>query len=999
MAGGFSRIAKFALMLGGSAGALLVSSAAFAQAAPSQPAAPGLPQANGEPAAATSPGNSQSQATEIIVTGSRIARKDYSSNTPIVTLGAQAIEKTGSPTLDTSLTRLPQFVASTGSATNSSGNQGQANIQLRGLGRQRTLVLLDGRRIVPSNSDGSVDINLLPTMLIENVEIITGGASAVYGSDAVGGVVNVRLKHHFRGLEVDAQNGISSKGDAATHKIGVAGGFDFAGGRGSSIFSAEYAKRDPIFLSDRAYTVGANRDSVLPQGIVSLASSLPSQAAVDAVFAQYGVAPGAVSPQNTFGFNGDGTLFSTGLSVVNYRGSTSPTQFTVTPSRVYAEGRGARYLQLPLETYTFFNRTTYRLGADTQIYLQGFYSHSTGATQLNPLPAPSSATAAIPPVPVTNPFIPADLQTLLASRGDPDAPFALSLRFDAIGPRLNKETDKAGQIVTGVQGPLGVGDLTYNIYGSYGENAIRIDRSNYISRSALYELLYAPDGGASLCNGGFNPFGTESISASCAALLAPHTWVTENIKQVVAEADVQGGIVDLPAGQLRFAAGFDYRYDRFSASADPQTESGDIIAASGSDFSGSTNTKEAYGELLIPILSKLPLIRKLDADVGFRYSDYNSVGSVWTYKGDLNWSVAAGFSLRGGYERAIRAPSVGELYSPIVQNAAIIGLAGALGSGDPCDVNGAYRSGANAAKVRSLCIAQGVPQGVVDTYTFPQQSAGVTTGGNPNLKQETADTYSAGIVWRSPFQSELLRNLSLSFDYYKIDLKDAIGSITAPLVLSRCFNASGSTNPDYDPSNTFCSLISRNADGTINTIATQSLNLSGYRTSGFDLEVDWRMRTEALGLHDGGELSVNFLANKLRKFEIQSLPGDAFLDYAGTIGNGQIDPVAISRPKWKSTLYASYSNGPFLVGMTWRYIGKMSNAANVGNSGNADGVPSRSYFDLNASVKVNKSFELWGSIANIGDVRPPVYPSTGLSDFSTYDAIGRYFTLGVKAHF
>lgn len=936
---------------------------------------------------------------DIVVTGSRIARRDYSSNTPVVTIGEQAIEKTGSVTIDTVLKQLPQFVGSTGSSTNSNGNQGQANVQLRGLGRQRTLVLLDGRRIIPSNSDGSVDTNILPSLLLENVEIITGGASAVYGSDAIGGVVNLKLRHHYDGLLLSGQSSVSSEGDGAAYKLGVAGGTSFAGGRGNTVFSAEYARRESVFLADRNYTLGANRDAVLPQGLVSLATGLPSQAAVNAVFARYGVAAGVVRPQNTFGFNADGSLFSNGLSVQNYRGSTDPSAFTVTPAQVFAEGRQYRYLQLPLETYTFFNRTEFEVASDTHLYVQGFYTRNESATQGNPLPASSSNTTGIPTVPVTNPFIPADLRTLLASRANPTAPVALNLRFDALGPRLVKGINKTGQVVAGVEGKLGFADWSYSAFGSYGENTIRVDRTNYVSRSALSRLLSAPDGGASICTGGFNPFGTQSISASCAALLAPVTNVTQKLKQYVAEVDLQGGLFHLPAGDVRVALGANYRKDSFAQRADAQTAGGDIIAGVGANFAGKTDVKEVYGELLVPLIHDTPLIKRLELDFAGRYSDYSSIGRVGTYKADLSWDVVSGITLRGGYERAIRAPSVGELFSPTTQTPVIIGLAGSVGSGDPCDVRGAYRTGPNGAQVRALCLAQGLPSGIIDTFTFNNQSAPAITGGNTGLKEEKADTYSAGVVLRPAFDMDILRNFSFSVDYYKINLQDAIGSITPQLVLSRCFNASGSSNADYSNSNLFCSLISRGNDGALSQIGAQSLNLAGYKTAGVDIQLDWRFRTESLGLPDGGELSLNVVANRLTEFKIQSLAGDQFLEYAGTIGNGQIDPVAISRPKWKSQTYVSYSNGPFLLGATWRYIGPMKNAANVGNVGTALGVASRSYFDLNARIAVSKKFEMFGSVVNISNVRPPVYPSVGLTDFATYDTLGRYISVGVRARF
>lgn len=471
------------------------------------------------------------------------------------------------------------------------------------------------------------------------------------------------------------------------------------------------------------------------------------------------------------------------------------------------------------------------------------------------------------------------------------------------------------------------------------------------------------------------------------------------LHQEVAEADLQGTIFSLPAGDLRFAAGANYRKDEFRSAADAQTASGDIIAGVGSNFSGSTDVTEVYGELLVPLVHDIPLVERLELDIAGRYSDYSSVGSVSTYKGDLSWNVVPAVTLRGGYERAIRAPSVGELFSPTVQTPVIIGPAGSLGSGDPCDVRSAYRTGPNGAQVRVLCLAQGVPAGTIDTFTFNQQSAPAITGGNTELNEETADTYSAGVVLRPTFGTDLLQNLSVSIDYYRIDLSDAIGSITPQLVLSRCFNASGATNPGYDAANLFCGQISRGAEGSLSQIGAQSLNLAGYRTSGIDLQLDWRFGTDAIGLNDGGTLSFNLVANRLNSFDIQSLTGDPFLDYAGTIGNGQIDPVAISRPKWKSQLYTSYENGPFVLGLTWRYIGPMDNAANVGSNGTAAGVAHRSYFDLNASAEIFKDVDLFASLLNIADTDPPMYPSPGLSDFATYETLGRYFTAGVRARF
>ena len=936
---------------------------------------------------------------EIVVTGSRISRQDYSASTPISTIGQAVVEKAGAVTLDTALKQRPQFVASTGSTTNSNGNGGQANIQLRGLGRQRTLVLMDGRRLPPANSDGSVDINAIPSALIENVEIITGGASAVYGSDAVAGVVNIRMKHRFEGLELAAQYGMSDNGDAEDYKIGLVVGGNFADGRGNSVFSAEYANRNSIYIADRGFSVGANRDSVLPTGLVSFATGAPSQAALDTVFGRYGVAAGTVRPTTSVGINPDGTLFSTGQTVQNFR-INDPTLYTTTASQVLAEGRQYRFLQLPLETYSFYNRTSYAFSDSLNGFAQLFYSNSTGATQVNPVPASSNAATGVPPVPLTNPFIPADLRTLLASRANPNAPLVLGLRFDKVGPRLVQNTNNTFQLVAGLDGRLAVKDWKWDLAATYGKNQIDTVLNNYPSRAALQTLLSAPDGGASICAGGFNPFGNAPISAACADYVAKRAKSQREVEQRVVEANLQGGLFDLPAGQLRFAVGADYREDYYREDPDAGIVRGDIIAQAGAFFEGRTKVKEAYGELLIPIVKDLPFAKEISANVGGRVSDYDTIGSVVTYKADGTWRVTDQFTFRGGYERAIRAPSIGELYTPVVNGPGIIGLAGSLGSGDPCDIRGAYRTGANGAQVRALCLATGVPQSQIDTFTFSQQSAGTRTGGNANLKEETANTFSFGAVWRPTFDNDLLRGLSLSVDYYNIEVKDAVGAITPTLTLSRCFNASGSTNPGYDAANTFCQQTSRNPDGTINLITAQSLNLGAYKTAGVDFQLDWRFDTEAVGLQDGGVVTVNLITSYLDTFRILSLPGDPYLEYAGTIGNGQIDIVAISRPEWKSNFDVSYQNGPVTVGAIWRYIGKMENAANVGlANGTAKGVSAVSYFDLTARYRLTEKLELWGVVTNVADKAPPVYPAVGNTDLATYDVIGRRLTLGVKARF
>lgn len=937
---------------------------------------------------------------DIIVTGSRIARRDYVSNSPISTVGSGAVEATGSSSIDTALIQMPQFTASTGSTTNSNGNGGQANIQLRGLGRSRTLVLLEGRRLPAANSDGSVDVNLIPTVMIDNVEVITGGASAVYGSDAIAGVVNFKLRRSIEGIEIAGQYGISDEGDAADRKISIAGGTKFADGRGNVMFSAEYAKRDLIYVSERPWTFGFPRDSVLPDGFVTFAANnQPTQAALNSVFAQYGVPGGAVRPGNNIGFNLDGSLFSTGLSVRNYRGSTDPNYITSNGVSLLADSRRFRPLQLPLERYTAFGKASYEFSDALTVFAQGLYSHSVATTQLNPSPSPGNS--GISGVPVTNPFIPADLAALLASRPNPTATFDISLRPDQLGGRTADYTYETFQAVIGIEGKLPLGDWTYSLNGIYGSNNIDLVNTNWVTGSRINALVRAPDGGNSICAGGFNPFGDRPVSDACRAYFSPKLYGSSRLRQKIAEATVQGGLFDLPGGDVRAALGASYRKDSYANVVDPAIAAGDVFSSQGQTFSGAIDVKELYAELSLPILADTPFFHALNLDLAYRLSDYSTVGSIHTYKADGYWEPFRGLRFRGGYERAVRAPNIGEIFQPQTTNFAIIGLPGSFGSGDPCDINGAYLRGAGAAGVRALCLAQGVPNLLIDQYTSAQQAIRVRQAGNPALKEETADTFSVGAVITPKFSSSLFHDFSLSVDYYSINLKDAVGNITSNISLARCFNSDGVSNPNYDPANFFCSLTVR--DGNTGTIfETQELkfNLGGYKTSGIDIQASWRTDLEAFGLGaNSGTLAFNFVGSYLDTFKIKSLPGDPYLDYAGTIGNGQIDPVAISRPKFKSTVDVNYTIGDFRAGMRWRLIGKQRNAANVGTNGTAVGVEAVSYFDLNAGIKVSEMFDLWGTINNLTDRIPPVYPSAGSTDLATYDAIGRRYTVGIKARF
>ena len=707
---------------GGSKFGLLGASTAlvalmWSTAAVAQDAAQAAPQAEAEAAAADDGAN------DIVVTGSRIARPNNSSESPIVSVSGGSIENVGGTSVESILNRLPQTVATFGASSSENSRGGQESVNLRGLGPQRTLTLINGRRLVPANPDGSADVSIIPTALIDNIEIITGGASATYGSDAIAGVANFRLKDDFEGVEADVQTGITTRGDGASTKFSLTAGTNFAGGRGNVVVSASYVDRDRVMAGDRDVTRIARLTQTFPMGTFApSATNLPTQAAMDAVFAQYGVAPGTVSRSTNLGLNRNGSLFTFNGSVLNY---IDPGNLASDIS-VVRQGNSLFYnnsiyttLVLPLKQYNVFARAHYDVSDKVTLYAEGLYSHYKATTYSAPSAAASNQNNAALIIPVTNPFISNDLRTLLASRPDPTATFNVNMRLDDLGARRTTSTYDNYQVTVGVKGTDLIKDWSWDIYASYGRSHRDQLQIGGQSRSRVQNLLQAPDGGTSLCAGGYNPFGRNPLSPACIAYIQEigDALSTTVYDQRIVEASLQGGLFELPYGELRFAAGASYRRDTLDFQPDAKLMATDLVGfAYALPLAGDFDVWEGFGELLVPVLKDVPFFQDLSLSLGYRYSDHSASGTAHTYKISGEWEPFTSVRFRGGYQRAIRSPSLGELFSPPGLTGIAIGSPTSAGLGDPCDVRSSFRTGANAAQVRQLCIATGVPQSVVDSY-------------------------------------------------------------------------------------------------------------------------------------------------------------------------------------------------------------------------------------------------------------------------------------------
>jgi iron complex outermembrane recepter protein len=686
------------------------------------------------------PATAQTELEEVVVTGSRIARADYDAASPVITLDQELFKLSGETQLETVLNSMPQLVPSITTTSNNPSNGGQANVDLRGLGTARTLVLLDGTRLTPSNNSGVVDLNTIPSALIQNIEILTGGASSTYGSDAVAGVVNVRMRQNFEGVQVNTQYGITDKSDGQTFLVeGLIGG-NFADDRGNAVMALSYDSRDEVLAGDRGFgevSLGAQLQPLgsgaVPDGRIDWGTNAPSQAALNAVFGAYGAAPGQVPPASAIGFNTDGTLFAFGRGtaaqpVINYRGNTNDPGFNPL-SYSYNYGP-VNYLQLPLTRRQIAGFASYDIVPDVaEVYSRIMYTTYNSDQQLASTPVTCGGTLQGCAMPITNPLIPADLRTLIESRATPGAALpasAFSRRYNESGPRVSENQYDVTQGLIGVRGSL-PNDWRWDVFSSWGRTQYTNLQGGNLSRSRLQAAYNNPAVYAAQGCAQFNPFGAGNVSPACAnAVTIKATNIQENT-QIQTLGSLSGSLYDLPAGPLQFAAGAEYRKNTGDFRPDQFLASGDVVGFNAQQpISGEISVTEGFAELAVPILKDLPGVNYLALDLGYRYSDYNLAGEHSTYKVALAVDPIESLKVRGSYNRAIRAPSIGELFLPQQENFPQYS--------DPCNFNSTFRTGPDAAAVTALCQAQGIPAATLPTFTQLNPQARSFVGGNLDLE-------------------------------------------------------------------------------------------------------------------------------------------------------------------------------------------------------------------------------------------------------------------------
>ena len=972
----------------------------------------------------------------IVITGSRIVRRDYDSSSPIVTINRDQLQNNSSPTIEVGLQQLPQFAPIAPVAA-------RATLNLRNLGANRNLVLLDGRRMQPSAADFSVDINSLPASIVENVEVISGGASAVYGSDAVSGVVNFKLRRRFQGLAVSSQMSISEKGDSKSYNANAIVGGNFAGDLGNAYFAVDYTNREGVINSEREFYQNAYQNGsgsvlpFLPQGYFKATTNAPTQAAIDSYFQgiDSSYVAGSVRPSALFAFNNsDGSIFNqSGAKIYNFDGASPPRTAVVTNAAgqsVVYNGGSETYLQAPLERWSMFGRGEFNISDDITAYAQGGYTSTTVGGRVNPSNADNFWLLRIPRD-AAHP-VPDSLAALLDSRADPTAAWEYGRQVSFVGPIQTDNRTDIFHVVVGLKGRIPSTDWTWDIYGQHGqtnviaritEGGVRATRLQELMSAPLYGKEYvSPSVGRVVCTSGVMPFGetnsslatpnansdpinvagqnfSRMISQDCIDFISARTKNTTSLGQDIVEANMQGTLVDLPGGRMGFSVGMSYRRNSYSFSPDslfePKSDSSsDIMNNFGAlPTSGSSDVKEIYGELLIPILSDIPFFRSLELDVAARYSDYQQAGGVWAYKADATWKPIDSLLLRGGYQRAVRAPNVNELFAPQT-NVLSTGAAAV----DPCITNAPVAYGNNVAnpnqaKVQALCralIPSSVPYDPTNYAGAGAPSLVGSSSGNANLSPEKADTYTAGAVFRPAWTLPLEGRVSLSVDYYNISINGAIAVLNPLESYQLCFNQNGSSNPDYSSTNAYCAPIIRApSNGFPSNVQNVYMNLGGLKTSGIDVQAD--LSATALG----GRVALNFVGSYLDSYKRAVNPTAPFIEQADTTGGFF---------RFRGNTSLSYSAAAYSIGLRWRHFDSVHDVSYQTNKNTmVQGVPAYDIFDGFATFNVDKvSFR--AGIDNLFN-RSPAFVGlaanqiqNGFTDPAYYDVLGRrfYFNASLK---
>jgi outer membrane receptor protein involved in Fe transport len=952
----------------------------------------------------------------VVVTGSRIPQRGLEAASPVTVVGQQEVQLQGATSIGNVLQSLPSVVNDGDNDYVNNGSGGLSTIDLRNLGTNRTLVLVDGKRLVASDNALDVDTNDIPAGMVDHVELLTGGDSAVYGSDAVAGVVNIVLKKDFQGLQADTQFSLTDHGDGLRNDTYVMLGFNSPDGKGNVTIYADYMHRDPVLGPARdfsAHALAANNFS----GCAGPATHFGGFC-----YSGSGTIPNGRVKSAALGgpYVGDGTMFTTSGTLVPYDGSTFN----------FAQ---YQYLQTQGQRWAFGAEGHYQITKDIEFYTRLTFAESSTVDQLGPSPMVSTVDincgnplmsveerqtifgttntagtieqqcATVPASVLTNPANgnmagadPAAVQRLVS----------FALRLSAVGPRITFNDHDTFQLVGGFKGDLGISDWSYDFSAQYGQSTGTFNEFNDASKGYIQDALlvnpatqqcYAITTPACVP---LNVFTYGGINAAQANYIRENLAETTEVKQMLITGDIVGDLGDyggtLPWAHdpIGFSIGAEYRQESAGAYPDQNLQDNNLVGfESIAQTIGEFDVAEGFGEVDIPVVQDMPFAKSIDLRGAYRFSAYDRAGDAETYRAGLTWAPVDDFKFRASYDRAVRAPNVNELFTPPGSSSANSGF-------DPCSANAH-----GVATTAALCEATGVPAGSVFSATLncPTNQCQGAVGGNPFLKPEVATTRELGIVLTPSF----IRGFTGTIDYYDIKIEKYITETPLETIVTDCYSTA--VNTAQSASFPYCSFIHRDVLGEIDTagegyVVQAEGNVGADHVRGIDFEVNYQADLADWGLGDVGTLASNYKATWVQTNDL-FLPGAPVIQCAGLYGLNCGAPQS----RYKHAFRVSWGspNNDLLVSLNWRYTSGAKLEPDLGYSPVPPPIPTlnmpaMSYLDLSAVWDATTSVEFRAGVSNILGTNPPVtdnnsVPANDINNNtfpSTYDVLGRVIFIG-----
>lgn len=1004
---------KFSMLRAGAApfaiGLALLSTPVFAQEEPQE-------------AAATE--------DEIVVTGTRITGVAIDSVSPVQVIGSEQIAQSGVTNIQQLLLENPAFGTPGLSRTNSAfltSGTGVATVDLRDLGSDRTLVLINGRRVVAGlPGTATVDLNVIPTQFLERVDVLTGGASSLYGSDAIAGVVNFVYKRDFEGLIADGQYGITQRGDDRRYQANLTFGGNFGSDdRGNIMVHLGYSSEGGVLSRNRANTFTDDLDTF---------------ANITGDPADYGVAAAprfsSFVPQGRFDVNGSagtGDDFTydpvTGAlrPCFSSNGGNAPAACGLPAgTRIGPDGfnrQAFRTIAVPVERYLFAARGHYDVTDAISFYAEGTYSKTRSSREIEPFALdvanifPDTGRAPIETlvngVPVLNPLVPAAIAAVAQDiDGDGLRDIGFARRLAEVGTRNGSTTRDFYRFVVGLEGNV-TDNIRWDVSYTYG-NTSESQRSNgQVNVLNFANALAAIPDVNDVNNNGLttdavcasataraqgcvpiNIFGLGSITPEALQYInAPQSFQTD-ISQQVVTGSLSGSVVELPAGPLAFFIGAEYRKERSVENNDALTNAGLNAGNAIPDTQGSFDVKEIFGELNIPILHDKPFFYDLSLRGAGRISDYSTVGTVYSYSGGVEWAPIEAIRFRGTYARAVRAPNIGELFTGPSQTFP-------SGLQDPCVGIGLTGGGITGDQCRSepgvLANINDPANGGVFTQTQADlQGISGFNSGNPLLSEEKSDSYTAGVTIAPGSLVPALSGMNLSVDYFNIQIDDAIVAAPRTFILNQCYQFGDQQ---------FCDLIQRramvtgsNSAGSLEFVNAPLVNGGSLKGEGIDVVASYTTSLDRLGVD--GRLNARIAYTRYLDGFVVPVPGAPQDPFSGEIGT--------SKDRFTATL--GYAGDVFDINFTGTYIGSAREddqfLAQFDLPPDAINIPAEFYLDMQASWSPKEHFEFYFGVDNLLDNSAPnILSGTPFNITGTdtaadvYDPFGRRFYAGIRLNF